>query len=94
MNSINLIDGIDGNSSFMSIISFSGFAVLFWIENNQAFFGMSILIIGLLIGYIPHNLSKKKKSFIQKQQNNQSFLRIYLLRLVKKQVLMENYLAQ
>lgn len=64
INSFNLIDGIDGNSSLMSIISFSGFAVLFWIENNQAFFGMSILIIGLLVGYIPHNLSKNKKSFM------------------------------
>ncbi len=64
INSFNLIDGIDGNSSFMSIISFSGFAILFWIENNQAFFGTSILIIGLLVGYIPHNFSKNKKGFM------------------------------
>ena len=61
INSFNLIDGIDGNSSFMSIISFSGFAVLFWIENNQAFFSMSPLIIGLLINDIYHTISQKRK---------------------------------
>ena len=43
---------------------------------------------------IKDEIEKKKKSFILRQHNNQSSLRIYLLRLVKKQVLMENYLAQ
>ena len=64
INSFNLIDGIDGNAAILGIISFSCFAILFWLIDNTPFFGLSILFIGILIAYLPINFSKTKKGFM------------------------------
>lgn len=64
INSYNLIDGIDGNAAIIGIISFICFGILFWITENQPFFGLSLLLTGILIVYLPINLSKHKKGFM------------------------------
>ena len=64
INAFNLIDGIDGLAGFSSIISFTSFAILFWILNFKGYFGISILMIGLVLGYLPYNFNKVKKVFM------------------------------
>ena len=64
INAYNLIDGIDGNAAITGIISFICFGILFWITENQPFFGVSLLLCGILIAYLPINLSKHKKGFM------------------------------
>jgi UDP-N-acetylmuramyl pentapeptide phosphotransferase/UDP-N-acetylglucosamine-1-phosphate transferase len=64
INAFNLIDGIDGLAGFSSIISFASFAILFWILNFKGYFGISILMIGLVLGYLPYNFNKVKKVFM------------------------------
>ena len=68
INSFNLIDGIDGNAALIGIISFICFAILFWIVDNTPFFGLSVLLIGMLMAYLPINFSKNKKGFMVKHQ--------------------------
>ncbi len=64
INSFNLIDGIDGLSGFISIIAFTSFAVLFWVLDYKACFGICILLIGIISAYIPFNFSNKRKVFM------------------------------
>ena len=64
INSFNLIDGIDGNAALIGVISFICFAILFWIFDNTPFFGVSVLLIGMLTAYLPINFSKNKKGFM------------------------------
>lgn len=64
INSFNLIDGIDGNAAITGAISFICFGLLFWINDNQPFFGLSLLFFGILIAYLPINFSKNKKGFM------------------------------
>ena len=64
INSFNLIDGIDGNAAIIGIISFICFGVFFLISDNTPFLGISILICGMLIAYLPINFSKHKKGFM------------------------------
>ena len=64
INSYNLIDGIDGNAAITGIISFICFEYYFGLLKNQPFFGLSLLLTGILIVYLPINLSKHKKGFM------------------------------
>ena len=64
INSFNLIDGIDGLSGFISIIAFTSFAVLFWVLDYKACFGICILMTGIILAYLPFNFSKKRKVFM------------------------------
>ena len=64
INSFNLIDGIDGNAAIMGIISFLCFGIFFWIIDNPPFFGVSILLVGILIAYLPINFSSHRKGFM------------------------------
>ena len=64
INSFNLIDGIDGLSGFISIIAFTSFAVLFWVLDYKACFGICILMIGIILAYLPFNFSNKRKVFM------------------------------
>jgi len=61
INAFNLIDGIDGLAAFNSIVAFSSFAVLFWLINFKGFFAICIMMIGIMLSYIPFNLSKNRK---------------------------------
>ena len=64
INSFNLIDGIDGLSGFISIIAFTSFAIIFWVLDYKACFGICILMIGIILAYLPFNFSNKRKVFM------------------------------
>lgn len=64
INSFNLIDGIDGLSGFISIIAFTSFAVIFWVLDYKACFGICILMTGIILAYLPFNFSNKRKVFM------------------------------
>ena len=64
INAFNLIDGIDGLAGFAAIISFTSYAILFWVLNYKGYFGICILMIGLIFGYLPYNFNKIKKVFM------------------------------
>lgn len=61
INSFNLIDGIDSLAGTTAILSFVAYAVLFWILNYKGYFGICVIMIGVILSYLPYNLSKKNK---------------------------------
>jgi UDP-N-acetylmuramyl pentapeptide phosphotransferase/UDP-N-acetylglucosamine-1-phosphate transferase len=64
INAFNLIDGIDGLASSVGIVAFSGFAVVFFLAGRY-FFGMtSIVMVGILTGFLFFNLSTRNKIFM------------------------------
>ena len=87
INSFNLIDGIDGLAGFTSIISFVSFGILFWLLNYKGYFGICILIIGLVLGYLPYNFNKIKKVFMG---DSGSMLIGYILFIMTMQVVNNN----
>ncbi|TSJ45797.1 MraY family glycosyltransferase [Fluviicola chungangensis] len=64
INAFNLIDGIDGLASSIGIVAFSGFAVVFFFAGRH-FFGLtSLVMVGILTGFLFFNLSAKNKIFM------------------------------
>lgn len=64
INAFNLIDGIDGLASSIGIVAFSGFAVVFFFAERY-FFGLtSLVMVGILTGFLFFNLSTKNKIFM------------------------------
>tara|TARA_Y100000385_G_scaffold236559_1_gene250696 strand:- start:12 stop:1088 length:1077 start_codon:yes stop_codon:yes gene_type:complete len=64
INAFNLIDGIDGLAGFIGISAFVSFAILFWALDYSEYFGLCILMTGVLLSYLPYNFSYKKKTFM------------------------------
>lgn len=64
INAFNLIDGIDGLASFIGISAFVSFAIIFWTLDYGEYFGLCILMTGILLSYLPYNFSFKKKTFM------------------------------
>lgn len=64
INAFNLIDGIDGLAGFIGISAFVSFAVLFWALDYSEYFGLCVLMFGILLSYLPFNFSTKKKTFM------------------------------
>lgn len=64
INSFNLIDGIDGLAGSIAIIIFIFFAGVFRTIDFKFMFLSSISMIGILIGFLCFNLSKRKKIFM------------------------------
>ena len=64
INGMNLIDGIDGFAAIISMVCSSLFALIFWGIGSTIPFLMSILILAILAGYLPVNISKTKKGFM------------------------------
>ncbi len=64
INGFNLIDGIDGFAAIITIISSLCFALIFWGIGSSIPFLMSILLASILLGYLPINISNKKKGFM------------------------------
>jgi len=64
INAFNLIDGIDGLASFIGISAFVSFAILFWALDYSEYFGLCVLMVGILLSYLPFNFSTKKKTFM------------------------------
>ena len=61
INAFNLIDGIDGLAATNAILCFIAYAVLFWVLNYKGYFGMCIIFIGIILSYLPYNISTKRK---------------------------------
>lgn len=64
INGLNLIDGIDGFAAIVSISCYSLYALIFWGIGSSIPFLMSILLISILAGYLPINISNTKKGFM------------------------------
>nr|WP_294859329.1 MraY family glycosyltransferase [uncultured Fluviicola sp.] len=64
INSFNLIDGIDGLAASIAIIILSFFAVIFGVLDFRFSFLSSLSMIGIMIGFLFFNLSKRKKIFM------------------------------
>lgn len=64
INAFNLIDGIDGLAGSIGIVAFSGFALVFFYAERYFFSLTSIVMVGMLIGFLYFNLSSKKKIFM------------------------------
>jgi len=64
VNAFNLIDGIDGLAGFISIIAFTSFAIIFWVLDYKFYFGLCLLLIGIILAYLPFNFNRKRKVFM------------------------------
>ena len=64
INAFNLIDGIDGLAALTAIISFAAFSIAFWVIDSKGYFGLCVLMIGIMGSYLPFNFSKKRKVFM------------------------------
>lgn len=64
INAFNLIDGIDGLAGGLAILSSAVFGVFFLVNGQQYLALASFILIGALIGFLQHNLSKKHKLFM------------------------------
>ncbi|MFT7071922.1 glycosyltransferase family 4 protein [Patiriisocius sp. Uisw_017] len=64
INSYNMIDGIDGLASTIGIVIFSIYALIFYTLNQTFYFLLSLILIGVLLGYLRYNLSKINKIFM------------------------------
>src|SRR6218665_2827108 len=57
INAFNLIDGIDGLASSIGIVAFSGFTIVFFMAGRYFFCLTSLVMVGILIGFLFFNLS-------------------------------------
>ena len=65
INSINLIDGIDGYSSGFGIVSCSLLAAVFFVSGNWFWGGLLIIVVAAIIPFFCYNVfSTRKKMFI------------------------------
>lgn len=64
VNAFNLIDGIDGLAGGLAILSTSVYGLFFLINGAQYLALASFILIGALIGFLQHNLSKRRKLFM------------------------------
>lgn len=65
INSINMIDGIDGYSSGYGIMSCVCFAVLFIVVNQSVWSCLTVIVASSLLPFFMHNVfGKKSKMFI------------------------------
>ena len=64
INAFNLIDGIDGLAATTAVISFVAYAIIFWILNYKGYFGICVILIGIILSYLPYNFSEKRKVFM------------------------------
>ena len=59
-NAINWIDGLDGLATSMSISSLLGILFLSFLFNNTILILLTSIIIGICLGFLPHNLNPSK----------------------------------
>lgn len=60
VNAFNLMDGIDGLASGLALTGFVVFAILAWHLQLFAFAGLFACMGAALVGFLRHNLSKRK----------------------------------
>lgn len=64
INSINLVDGLDGLAAGLVLSSTIAFALIFLFTGYYFSFLLTISAIGCILGFLPYNLSQKKKIFM------------------------------
>ena len=58
INAYNLIDGVNGLAAIIGIVICSTFAWSFYVMNAIFFLMISLVTIGILFGFLPHNFAK------------------------------------
>jgi UDP-N-acetylmuramyl pentapeptide phosphotransferase/UDP-N-acetylglucosamine-1-phosphate transferase len=61
INSVNLIDGIDGLAASIGIIASVSFGLFFWLSGDYGYAVMSAALTGSLVAFLPYNFSKSEK---------------------------------
>ena len=64
INSVNLIDGIDGLAATISILASFAFGTAFFIANDFMMTLLSAVLIGSLLGFLKYNFSEDSKIFM------------------------------
>lgn len=64
INSVNLIDGIDGLASSIGILASLGFGIAFYMADNYIMTLLSFVLVGSLLGFLKYNLSIDRKIFM------------------------------
>lgn len=64
INAYNLIDGIDGLASLLGTVIVFIYSIFFYFLNLNYYFLLSVVIMGILIGFLRFNLSKDNKIFM------------------------------
>ncbi|HUX95287.1 MAG TPA: MraY family glycosyltransferase [Bacteroidales bacterium] len=57
INSVNLIDGIDGLAASVGIVASLSFGIWFWLSDDYGYAVMSAALLGSLIAFLPFNIS-------------------------------------
>lgn len=64
INAFNLMDGIDGLASGLTVIGFIAFTYLAFLMKNTFLMLLFLALIGSLLGFMRYNFSKDKKIFL------------------------------
>jgi UDP-GlcNAc:undecaprenyl-phosphate GlcNAc-1-phosphate transferase len=64
INSLNLIDGIDGLAASVGIVFFGAMSWFTYSVDHPFMLAFSMLNIGILLGFLPYNMSPRKKIFM------------------------------
>ena len=57
MNAVNLVDGLDGLASGISLIAFAGFAFIFAYKGDVMLLPLAVIMIGALFGFLVYNFN-------------------------------------
>ena len=60
MNAINMMDGLDGLASGVTLVAVSSFAVLSYLNGQQGLFLLCIALMGALCGFLKYNVHPSK----------------------------------
>ena len=61
INSVNLIDGIDGLAASVGIIASVAFGIFFWLSGDYGYTIMAAALTGSLVAFLPFNFSSGEK---------------------------------
>ncbi|MDX1365724.1 MAG: MraY family glycosyltransferase [Arenibacter latericius] len=64
INAFNLIDGLDGLAGTIGIITSTAFGIFYFLNDRTSMILVSFALIGSLMGFLRHNLSRKRKIFM------------------------------
>lgn len=57
MNAVNLIDGLDGLASGISLTAFCSLSVVFWLDGGMHLTSMAMIMAGALLGFLFYNFN-------------------------------------
>ena len=59
-NAFNLVDGLDGLSTGLALISSTGLSIVFLVSGQKELAGVVLVLAGALAGFLPHNIYPAK----------------------------------